>query len=107
VAPGVNGTDAVNVKQMSELRNDMSSSINSVRRAAYGGVAAAMAMPNLMPSAPGKTVVGAGVAGYKGMSAIAAGVTYRSQSGHWLVNGAASATQQGDVGVRVQAGYEF
>jgi autotransporter adhesin len=41
------------------------------------------------------------------MGAIAAGVTYRSQSGHWLVNGAASATQQGDVGVRAQAGYEF
>ncbi|HEV7831888.1 MAG TPA: YadA-like family protein, partial [Caballeronia sp.] len=107
VAPGVNGTDAVNVNQMSELRNDISSSINTVRRAAYGGIAAAMAMPNLMPSAPGKTVVGAGVANYKGMSAIAAGVTYRSQTGHWLVNGAASATQQGDVGVRAQAGYEF
>jgi autotransporter adhesin len=107
VAPGVNGTDAVNLNQMSELRNDMSSSINTVRRAAYGGIAAAMAMPNLMPSAPGKTVVGAGAASYKGMGAIAAGVTYRSQSGHWLVNGAASATQQGDVGVRAQAGYEF
>jgi autotransporter adhesin len=107
VAPGVNGTDAVNVNQMSELRNDISSSINTVRRAAYGGIAAAMAMPNLMPSAPGKTVVGAGAANYKGMSAIAAGVTYRSQTGHWLINGAASATQQGDVGVRAQAGYEF
>jgi autotransporter adhesin len=52
-------------------------------------------------------VVGAGVANYKGFSAVSAGVTYRSQNGHWLVNGAASVTQQGDAGVRAQAGYEF
>lgn len=58
-------------------------------------------------SSPGKTVVGAGVANYKGFSAVCAGVTYRSQNGHWLVNGAASVTQQGDAGVRAQAGYEF
>jgi trimeric autotransporter adhesin len=38
-------------------------------------------------SSPGKTVVGAGVANYKGFSAVSAGVTYRSQNGHWLVNG--------------------
>jgi trimeric autotransporter adhesin len=81
--------------------------ITSLQRSAFGGVAAAMAMPNLMPSAPGKTVVGAGVANYKGYSAFSAGATYRSASGHWLVNGAASVSQGGDVGVRAQAGYEF
>jgi autotransporter adhesin len=66
-----------------------------------------MAMPNLTPSAPGKTVVGAGTANYKGYSAVAAGVTYRSDNGKWLVNGAASVTQDGDAGVRAQVGYEF
>ena len=88
-------------------RIDVSTSMTSLRRAALGGVAAAMAMPNLMPSSPGKTVVGAGVANYKGYNAFAAGATYRSENGKWLVNGAASVTQNGDAGVRAQAGYEF
>ena len=107
VAPGVNGTDATNVNQLNALRDDVSTSMTSLRRAALGGVAAAMAMPNLMPSSPGKTVVGAGVANYKGYNAFAAGATYRSENGKWLVNGAASVTQNGDAGVRAQAGYEF
>jgi autotransporter adhesin len=107
VAPGVNGTDATNVNRLNALRNDVSTSMTSLRRAALGGVAAAMAMPNLMPSSPGKTVVGAGVANYKGYNAFAAGATYRSENGKWLVNGAASVSQSGDAGVRAQAGYEF
>jgi autotransporter adhesin len=107
VAPGVNGTDATNVNQLNALRNDVNSSMTTLRRAALGGVAAAMAMPNLMPSAPGKTVVGAGVANYKGYNAFAAGATYRSENSRWLVNGAVSVTQNGDAGVRAQAGYEF
>jgi trimeric autotransporter adhesin len=107
VAPGINGTDAVNVNQMNQLRNDVGSSITSLQRSAFGGIAAAMAMPNLMPSAPGKTVVAAGVANYKGYSAFGAGATYRSGDGKWLVNGAVSVTPSGDTGVRGQVGYEF
>jgi autotransporter adhesin len=107
VAPGVNGTDATNVNQLNALRNDVSSSLSSIERSAMSGVAAAMAMPNLMPSAPGKTVVGAGVANYKGYSAFAAGATYRSENSKWLMNAAVSVTPNGDTGVRAQAGYEF
>jgi trimeric autotransporter adhesin len=107
VAPGVNGTDATNVNQLNSLRNDVNRQVNSVAKAAYGGVAAAMAMPNQTPSAPGRTIVSAGVANFKGYSAIAAGVTYRSTNGKWLLNAAASATQEGDAGVRAQVGYEF
>lgn len=40
--------------------NAVQSSVNTVSREAFAGVAAAMAMPNLTPSAPGKTVVAAG-----------------------------------------------
>jgi autotransporter adhesin len=107
VAPGVNGTDAANVNQLNALRSDVNSSITSLQRSAYGGIAAAMAMPNLMPSSPGKTVVGAGVANYKGYNAFAAGATYRSENNKWLVNGAVSVTPNGEAGVRAQAGYEF
>lgn len=107
VAAGVNGTDAVNMNQMTQLRDDMGASLTSLQRSAFGGVAAAMAMPNLMPSAPGKVVVAAGVGNYKGYSAVGAGATYRSGNGKWLVNGAVSITPGGDTGVRAQVGYEF
>ncbi|MFM0321653.1 beta strand repeat-containing protein [Caballeronia glebae] len=103
VAPGVNGTDAANMNQVASVQ----SSVNSVARAAYSGVAAAMAMPNLTPREPGKTIVAAGVANYKGYTAMGVGGTYRSQDSRWLVNGALSLTPHGDTGVRAQVGYEF
>ena len=107
VAPGVNGTDAVNLHQMTQLRNDVGASLTSLQRSAFGGVAGAMAMPNLMPSTPGNVVVRAGLANYKGYGAFGAGATYRSGNGKWLVNGAVSVTPAGDTGVRAQMGYEF
>jgi trimeric autotransporter adhesin len=103
VAPGVNGTDGVNMNQLNAVQN----SVNSVAREAFAGVAAAMAMPNLTPSQPGKTVVAAGVANYKGYTAMGIGGTYRSRDSRWLVNAAASITPHGDTGVRGQVGYEF
>lgn len=103
VAPGVNGTDAVTMNQLGAVQN----SVNTVARQAFAGVAAAMAMPNLTPSAPGKTVVAVGVGNYKGYTAVGLGGTYRSENNRWLVNGAASITPHGDTGVRGQVGYEF
>lgn len=103
VAPGINGTDAVNMNQL----NAVQSSVNTVARQAFAGAAAAMAMPNLTPSQPGKTVVAAGVANYKGYTAMGVGGTYRSQDSRWLVNAAAAFTPHGDTGVRGQVGYEF
>ena len=118
VAAGQQGTDAVNVDQLNAATTQANSytdnriagvqnSINEVAKNAYAGVAAAMAMPNMTPSGPGRTVVAAGGGTYKGASAAAAGVTYRSLSGHWLANGAVSVTSTGDAGVRAQVGYEF
>ncbi|HEY0800034.1 MAG TPA: YadA C-terminal domain-containing protein [Steroidobacteraceae bacterium] len=78
-----------------------------MQKAAYGGVAAAMGMPNSTPSGPGKTMVSAGVANCKGYSAIGAGVTHRSRNGHWVVSGAVSASQSGDARGRAHADYEF
>ncbi|HEY4350463.1 MAG TPA: YadA-like family protein [Paraburkholderia sp.] len=128
VAAGTQATDAVNVEQLNatvsnavgslpagmtakdytDARfNSMQNSVNQVAKDAYAGIAAAMAMPNLAPSEPGKTVVAAGSGVYKSGTAAAVGVTYRSRSGKWLTNGAASVTSTGDVGARVQVGYEF
>jgi autotransporter adhesin len=122
VAAGTADTDAVNVGQMNssvaqgvqqannytdQRFGDMNNAINSVAKNAYAGIAAAMAMPNMTPSGPGKTIVAAGGATYKGGSAAAVGATYRSENGKWLVNGAMSVTSTGDAGVRAQVGYEF
>jgi autotransporter adhesin len=107
VAPGVNGTDATNVNQLNALRNDLGSSITTLQRSAFSGVASAMAMPTLTPREAGKTVVAAGIGNYKGYSAFGAGATYRSRDGAWLVNGALSTTGHGDTGLRAQVGYEF
>lgn len=118
VKAGTSGTDAVNLDQMNSAMTQQSnafnnqvsalqSSINTVSKNAYAGVAAAMAMPSLTPSGPGRTVVAAGGGYYKGGSAAAVGVTYRSSNMHWLVNGAVSVTSTGDAGVRTQVGYEF
>jgi trimeric autotransporter adhesin len=111
VAAGTQRTDAANWGQVQDAVNGVQSwanrRINDVAKNAYSGVAAAMAMPNLTPSGPGRTVVGAGVANYKNGSAIAAGVTYRSEGGNWLMGGAVSGTSTGDMGIRAQVGYEF
>ncbi|KVN59817.1 ESPR-type extended signal peptide-containing protein [Burkholderia anthina] len=107
VADGTAPTDAVNVRQLDQRFGETNRMINDVAKNAYAGVAAAMAMPNLTPSQPGKTVVAAGAANYKSGSAIAAGATYRTRDGKWLMNGAVSVTSTGDAGVRAQVGYEF
>nr|WP_233849871.1 YadA-like family protein [Paraburkholderia sp. HD33-4] len=122
VAAGTAETDAVNVGQMNssvargvqqandytdQRFNATTQAINDVAKNAYAGIAAAMAMPNMTPSGPGKTIVAAGGATYKGGSAAAVGATYRSRNSKWLVNAAVSVTSTGDAGVRAQVGYEF
>ncbi|MCA8274957.1 YadA-like family protein [Burkholderia sp. AU30280] len=107
IADGVNASDAATKGQLDRAINGMQGQINDVAKNAYAGVAAAMAMPNLTPSQPGKTVVAAGAANYKSGSALAAGATYRTRDGKWLMNGAVSVTSTGDAGVRAQVGYEF
>jgi len=128
VAAGTEDTDAVNLGQMNSALhaavgdlpagmsakdytdqrvNAVQDSVNQVAKNAYAGIAAAMAMPNMTPSAPGKTIVAGGAGSYKSGSALAVGVTHRSLNGKWLVNGAVSTTSTGDAGVRAQVGYEF
>ncbi len=80
--------------------------IDHVERAAHAGIAAAMAMPNLAPSEPGKTTVAVGTANFRGESAIGVGLTHRSAGGSMQFNVAVSSSS-GAVGVRAQAGYEF
>ncbi|SDR50512.1 hypothetical protein SAMN05443245_6685 [Paraburkholderia fungorum] len=57
------------IAQGVQQSNQANHAINQVARSAYAGVAAAMAMPNMTSSGPGRTIVAAGVGNYKNGSA--------------------------------------
>ncbi|PZQ67315.1 MAG: calcium-binding protein, partial [Variovorax paradoxus] len=115
VAPGVNGTDAVNVNQLSAGLGTVNNNVNALRqemvdnrRDAQAGVAAAMAMAG-MPQAylPGKSMLAAGAASFKGQTAIAIGLSKISDNGKWVTKITGSANTRGDVGVSVGAGFQW
>lgn len=115
VAPGVSGTDAVNLNQLNAGLGAVNNNLNSLRqdvldhrKEARAGVAAAMAMAG-MPQAylPGKSMVAAGAATFKGQTAIAIGLSKISDNGKWVTKITGSANTRGDVGVAVGAGYQW
>jgi autotransporter adhesin len=119
VAPGVAGTDAVNVNQLNagiaganaytDARvNSLGGEIRSIAKDASAGAAGAMAMAN-MPQAyiPGKSMVSAGVAGFDGQAALALGVSKLSDNGRWVVKFSGSANSRGKVGVAAGAGFHW
>ncbi|WP_445145147.1 YadA-like family protein [Dyella sp. Tek66A03] len=64
----------------------MGTAINQVNRDANRGIASAAALVNNMPYLPGKITVNAGVAGYRGQSALGVGVSRWSNDGRVNVN---------------------
>lgn len=115
VAPGVEGTDAVNVNQLRAGLGTVSNNVNALRqevadnrRDAQAGVAGAMAMAG-MPQAylPGRSMVAAAAATFKGQTAIAVGLSKISDNGRWVTKLTGSANTRGDVGVTVGAGYQW
>jgi autotransporter adhesin len=101
VAPGVAGSDAVNVDQLraaTDQANDF----------AARGVAAAMAIPSMPALAPGKRWAGAALGNYAGKTAV--GLAFGYQVTESLNIGAGIAASTGGdarVGSRVQAGYSW
>ena len=67
VAPGVLGTDAVNVNQMQQAVSSATSQANAF---AAKGIAAALAMPSMPTLAAGRKWMGATAGNYAGASAI-------------------------------------
>lgn len=70
VAPAVNDDDVVNLGQLEQ-------GLQGVRGEAFAGIAAAAAFNPAIPSQPGKTAVGMGVATYRGEHAVSVSVTHR------------------------------
>ena len=108
VAPGMNGTDAVNVNQLAGAINGVSKRIEEEGKDARAGTAAAMAMAN-MPQAfiPGKSMMAAGVGTYRGQAAAAVGLSRLSDSGRSVIKLSGSVDSRGHVGVAAGFGVHW
>jgi autotransporter adhesin len=121
VAPGVAGTDAVNVNQLNTAVAGLSQSIyqlhqriDNVQKQAFAGAAVAIALSApAIPTMPGKTAVNASYGNYAGQSAMSVTFAHRldlpNQYGAWNVNGGVGFgfTGQARVGGRIGIGVEF
>lgn len=108
VAPGKNGTDAVNVDQLNQKFGDVNSSVNKVDNNARAGVAQALATAGL-PQAylPGKSMLAIGGSHYRGETGYAVGLSSISDGGHWIIKGTASGNSRGHFGATVAVGYQW
>jgi trimeric autotransporter adhesin len=108
VAPGAQGTDAVNVNQLAGVAGALNKRIDEESRDARAGTAAAMAMAG-MPQAfvPGKSLLSAGVGAYRGQVAAALGVSRLSANGQTIVKFSGSVDSRGRVGVAGGVGFHW
>ncbi|MDO4431612.1 MAG: YadA-like family protein, partial [Lonepinella koalarum] len=108
VAPGVAGTDAVNVNQLKDLGNNLSNRIdhaNKVNRAGIAGANAAAALPQV--SNPGKSMLAASGGTFKGENAFAVGYSRYSDNGKVILKLQGNANSRGDIGGGVGIGYQW
>jgi len=102
VKDGVLDTDAVNVRQLRGVQNQ----VDTNRRDAMGGTAAAMAVAGLPQSSmPGRTFMAIAGSTYGGEQGTAVGVSYMSASGRWMVKSAVNTSTRGEVGAVVGGGF--
>ena len=110
-----NSTDAVNGSQLFATNqaveglggrvNDLSKGLDSTRKEAFAGAAAAMAM-QLPHTAPGKVSMGIGAGSYKGQTAGALSVKYTTKNNRFAIGGGVSYTGHG-TGVNLAASWTF
>ncbi|GAB2581532.1 hypothetical protein GCM10027066_24170 [Dyella jejuensis] len=103
VAAGTQATDAVNVGQLQSLQDwtgqkveDLQQLINHNQRQANRGIASSAALVNNMPYVPGKVALSAGVASYRGESALGMAMSRWSKDGRVNLNAGVSAAR-GDL----------
>ena len=118
VAPGINGTDAVNVNQLDQLAGSFQNQIGGLQNAigdtldkAYAGTSAAMAVAGLRyDDRPGKISAAVATAYYHSQMGIAIGVGATSEDGRWRVNAGITTTpllNKPDVGAVVGLEHTF
>ncbi|MCY1345847.1 Coiled stalk of trimeric autotransporter adhesin [compost metagenome] len=123
VAAGTQASDAVNLGQLNKGLDDVASSAYDYTKSVYNtlrrdihelddelsaGIAGAMAMAALPQSnIPGAAMSSAGLANFRGKSALAIGVSKASQDGKWITKLQGSATSEGEAGVSMGVGYHW
>lgn len=108
VAPGVKGTDAVNVNQLTAGLGNVYNNMNKMDKDLRGGIAGAMAAAGLYHATlPGKSMVSAGVGNYRGQNAVAVGYSRLSDNGKLGVKLSINANTRGDTGAAASIGYQW
>ncbi len=106
VKDGVRDTDAVNVRQLNNAIGGLQNQVDTNRRDAMGGTAAAMAVAGLPQSSmPGRTFMAISGSTYGGEQGTALGVSYMSKAGRWMVKSAVNTSTRGEVGAVVGGGF--
>lgn len=107
VAAGRNATDAVNVTQLNRVGNRLNDRIDNVDERASRGIASSMAGAGL-PQAylPGKSMVAAATANYRGEQALAIGASTISDNGKWIIKGTINANRK-DAAASFGLGYQW
>lgn len=104
VAAGTERTDAANWGQVQDSVNGvkdwangqfdtLNRRVDNVQRQANRGIASSAALINNMPYLPGKITMNAGVAAYRGESALGVGISGWSSNGRFNVNAGVSAAK--------------
>lgn len=104
VAPGTAPTDGVNLGQLNNAIGGVNSRIDDVDRVARRGIASAAALNIVTPYLPGRTTVNAGMASYRGQSALGIGVSRWNQKGTVNYNLGVSSAGGNSTIVRVGIG---
>jgi len=107
VAPGVNGTDAVNVDQLNGAFNSLNGKIKQARREAWQGAAIGIAAASLrFDDRPGKVSASMGGGFWHDQGALSLGMGYTSEDGRVRTNALAT-TSGGDWGVGIGVSFTF
>ena len=108
VAPGVKGTDAVNVNQLKGAVANIHNDMNKMDKKLSAGIAGAMSSGNLYHATlPGKSMVSVGTGTYRGETAVAVGYSRLSDNGKLGVKFAASTNSRGGAGASASVGYQW
>ena len=108
VAPGKDGTDAVNVNQLKYVAGNISNQINNVDKGLRAGIAGALASGGLYHvTTAGKSMVSVGGGTYRGQNALAVGYSRLSDNGKVGVKFTVNSNSQGHSGASASVGYQW
>ena len=93
---------------LSNRVNQLARDLNKVDKNARAGIAGAMAASGLYQATqPGKSMVSAGAATYRGQNAVAVGYSRLSDNGKVGIKFSVNTNTQGDTGAAASVGYQW